>query len=438
MDSNGADSNGAVVDVVPDIAVDAVLDLDEAEEALISARTAPDDELQLLPAGDASPPPNAVDQPWVGDDAPAKGSSESNRAKPDSSEGKYGVDDLDDTFNNKRPVVPAGRQEIRLFMLVRGFPKFNRMGRRDSLWNILNEESPSSAARRGRGPLKKLALKLAGDPAEEPTWTNGKFLEVLVILCIVLNTLILAIQHPSNTYPDEFNNFMNVMDLVLTSIFTAEMFIKIMAYGLYKGTPELPSYLSDSWNRLDFVVVIISWVSVLVEALELELPIKVSTLRALRIMRVLKSLRFFTGIKMILVTLARAAASMTTIVGFLAFVFTIAGIVGIQMFRGTVNWRCSKVAPTPDVSGLDWISLGIGDVTYRKHCVPDLEFPRCPEFPPCNVAYDRFTLEPIVDTLDNGVTWGEQIFETSGSRKRGWIRRSEGWRENATDRKSVV
>jgi hypothetical protein len=108
MDSNGADSNGAVVDVVPDIAVDAVLDLDEAEEALISARTAPDDELQLLPAGDASPPPNAVDQPWVGDDAPAKGSSESNRAKPDSSEGKYGVDDLDDTFNNKRPVVPAG------------------------------------------------------------------------------------------------------------------------------------------------------------------------------------------------------------------------------------------------------------------------------------------------------------------------------------------
>eukprot|EP01046_Picozoa_sp_COSAG06_P070585 COSAG06_NODE_19804_length_822_cov_0.907331_1_plen_231_part_10 len=231
-------------------------------------------------------------------------------------------------------------------MLVRGFPKFNRMGRRDSLWNILNEESPSSAARRGRGPLKKLALKLAGDPAEDPAWTNGKSLEVLVILCIVLNTLILAIQHPSNTYPDVLNNFMNVMDLVLTSIFTAEMFIKIMAYGLYKGTPELPSYLSDGWNRLDFVVVIISWVSVLVEALELELPIKVSTLRALRIMRVLKSLRFFTGIKMILVTLARAAASMGTIVGFLAFVFTIAGIVGIQMFRGTVNWRCSKVAPT--------------------------------------------------------------------------------------------
>merc|ERR1711871_936059 len=104
------------------------------------------------------------------------------------------------------------------------------------------------------------------------------------------------------------------MDIVLTVIFTLEMFIKILAYGMYKGTPELPSYISDGWNRLDFVVVVISWVAILVEALEIELPIKVSTLRALRIMRVLKSLRFFTGIKMILVTLARAAAAMTTIV----------------------------------------------------------------------------------------------------------------------------
>lgn len=275
-------------------------------------------------------------------------------------------------------------------------------------------------------------LAVAGDPSKESSMWNGKLLELVVILCIVLNTLILAVQHPSNTYPQEVNDVMNVLDVVLTCIFTLEMVVKIFAYGMYRGTPELPSYLSDGWNRLDFVVVVISWVSILVEALQLELPIKVSTLRALRIMRVLKSLRFFTGIKMILVTLARAAASMTTIVGFLAFVFTIAGIVGIQMFRGTLNWRCSKVAPTPDASGFDWISLGIGDLTYRKHCVPDLEFPRCPEYPPCNVAYDRFTLQPIVDTMDNGVTWGQSVFESVGARKRGWIRRSDGWRDEDT------
>ena len=317
-------------------------------------------------------------------------------------------------------------------MMVKGFPKFNKRGRRDSVWDELNEESPTSAARRQRGPLRQFMLALAGNPSEKSTWTNGKFLEVLVILCIVLNTLILAIQHPTNTYPQIMNDVMNVMDLVLTCIFTVEMLVKLLAYGFYRGTADIPSYISDSWNRLDFVVVIISWVSIVVELLELELPIKVSTLRALRIMRVLKSLRFFTGIKMILVTLARAAAPMTTIVGFLAFVFTIAGIVGIQMFRGTINWRCSKVAPTPDASGYDWISLGVGDVTYRKHCIPDLDFPRCPEFPPCNVAYDRFTLDPIVDTLDNGVTWGTHVFETDGARKRGWVKRSTDWKDPTT------
>eukprot|EP01043_Picozoa_sp_COSAG02_P060341 COSAG02_NODE_7862_length_2813_cov_1.518423_1_plen_884_part_10 len=433
--ANGAVAGDAVIDVI---------DLDAAEEALVSAPStargeAPPpayEELTLLPAGDGSPasPPNAV--PEHEKPPSSEGGQLGGKPRPESSE-KYTMDDIDGAYNNKHPKKVSGRQEIRFFMMVRGFPKFNRMGRRDSLWNVLNDESPTSRARRNRGPVRQFMLGLAGDPSQEPSMCNGKLLEIVVILCIVLNTLILAIQHPSNTYPQAMNDVMNAMDVVLTCIFTMEMFIKILAYGMYKGTPELPSYISDGWNRLDFVVVVISWVSILVEALELELPIKVSTLRALRIMRVLKSLRFFTGIKMILVTLARAAASMTTIVGFLSFVFTIAGIVGIQMFRGTLNWRCSKVAPTPDATGFDWISLGIGDVTYRKHCVPDLDFPRCPEFPPCNVAYDRFTLEPIVDTMDNGVTWGQNVFESVGARRRGWIRRSDGWRDEDGVRNST-
>ena len=314
-------------------------------------------------------------------------------------------------------------------MVVKGFPKF-RETRRASMWDELNDLSPSSRSR--PGPFKSCMLRLAGDPNRAPSATNGKPLEVVVILCILLNTLILAIQHPSNTYSDELNHVMNVMDIVLTCIFTLEMFIKIFAYGMVKGSNEIPCYLSDGWNRLDFVVVLISWLAIIVEVLELQLPIKVSTLRALRIMRVLKSLRFFTGIKMILVTLAKAAADMTTILGFLAFVFTIAGIVGIQMFRGTINWRCSKVAPVPDASGFDWIPLGIGETTYRKHCIPDLERPRCPEFPPCNVLYDRFTLDPILDTRDNGMLWGVPKFEIDGARKRGWIERSAGWEGNST------
>jgi hypothetical protein len=46
-------------------------------------------------------------------------------------------------------------------------------------------------------------------------------------------------------------------------------------YAVLRSMSQLPgSYLSDPWNKLDFVVVIVSWLSVLVEALNWELPIK--------------------------------------------------------------------------------------------------------------------------------------------------------------------
>ena len=217
-------------------------------------------------------------------------------------------------------------------------------------------------------------------------------LDVLIIVCIVLNTAILAVQHPGNTYSKGVNEALDVIDLVLTSIFTLEMFIKIFAFGFYMGhnaAKEPGSYISGGWNRLDFVVVVVSWLSVLVEALDLKLPIKVSTLRALRILRVLKSLKFLKGVGVILTTLGNSVDAMGTIMMFLTFVFTIAGIVGIQMFRGTLNFRCSKLAPVPDGSGLDWIGQGVGDLTYRKHCVPNWHEPKCPEFPPCNMLCNQ-------------------------------------------------
>ena len=42
------------------------------------------------------------------------------------------------------------------------------------------------------------------------------------------------------------------------SIFTVEMVMKIVAYGLYKCGP--PSYLKNRWNLLDGFIVIIGYV----------------------------------------------------------------------------------------------------------------------------------------------------------------------------------
>ena len=57
-------------------------------------------------------------------------------------------------------------------------------------------------------------------------------LEAIVVCAIMINTIALAIQNPGNTFSDDFNDFLDGLDIVLTTTFTIEMLIKIGAFGL--------------------------------------------------------------------------------------------------------------------------------------------------------------------------------------------------------------
>lgn len=91
---------------------------------------------------------------------------------------------------------------------------------------------------------------------------------------------------------------------------------------------------------MDFFVVISSWVNIAVEVTGVELGVSMSSLRALRIMRVLKAFKSIEGIRVILATLAAAMPHTANVVAFLAFMFVVSGIIGVQMFRGLTRHRC--------------------------------------------------------------------------------------------------
>lgn len=134
------------------------------------------------------------------------------------------------------------------------------------------------------------------------------WLDALILFCIVVNTVLLAAAGPATTLTNETLDWMVAADLVLTVIFTAEMVIRIVALGFYdpNGTEPVPRYLNDSWNQMDFFVVITSWLNIVVEATGLQLGVDMSSLRALRIMRVLKAFKSIEGIRLILATIAAA------------------------------------------------------------------------------------------------------------------------------------
>lgn len=203
-------------------------------------------------------------------------------------------------------------------------------------------------------------------------------LEALVIASIVVNTVILMLQHPQNEFSSTFNQTLLAIDLILTCVFTAEMCIRIAAFGFYTAaSPLAPAYLHDGWNRMDFAVVFVSWVSVFYNMVQPAgmsgdlsgLLQSFSALRLLRFLRVIKNIPFFADTGAILKTLSGAVASSVNILGFLGFVFLVAGIVGLQMFAGMLKYRCSTTAPNPDVTAYDW-DPGMGLGIQHTTCMP--------------------------------------------------------------------
>uniref|UniRef100_A0A8C3HYX6 Sodium channel protein n=1 Tax=Chrysemys picta bellii TaxID=8478 RepID=A0A8C3HYX6_CHRPI len=75
------------------------------------------------------------------------------------------------------------------------------------------------------------------------------FTDLTITLCIVMNTLFMALEHYKMT--KEFDNMLYIGNLVFTGIFTAEMIFKIIALDPYY-------YFQQGWNIFDSIIVILS------------------------------------------------------------------------------------------------------------------------------------------------------------------------------------
>ena len=170
------------------------------------------------------------------------------------------------------------------------------------------------------------------------------WLDTFILACIMFNTALLAGAGPATTLAAETLLIMEVIDIVLTIIFTVEMVVRIIALGFYQldSDPDaIPKYLNDSWNKLDFFVVISSWVNVVVEVTGVDIGLDMKTFRALRILRVLKAFKSIDGIRVILATIGASIPHTANVVAFMIFLFAVMGIIGVQMFRGATRNRCT-------------------------------------------------------------------------------------------------
>jgi hypothetical protein len=147
-----------------------------------------------------------------------------------------------------------------------------------------------------RGTIQKIRSPLK-------TFVDGKFFNNLMTLCVILNTIILAMDH--HGISDEWASALVNMNFTFTIIFIIEMGLKLLGLGI-RG------YCSDSMNFVDGSVVILS----LIELIFLNgTSSAVSAFRVIRIFRtfrVLRVARLFRYLKQMAKILRVIANSIST------------------------------------------------------------------------------------------------------------------------------
>jgi len=147
----------------------------------------------------------------------------------------------------------------------------------------------------------------------------------------------------------------------LTILFTIEMGFKIIAMGLFWGEG---AFLKDSWNVMDFVLVLLSLTALL--------PTKNGSIcRAFRFLCPLRNLSSLPGLRKFISSILKALPEIGTVIFLLSFVFLIFSVLGLSLFLGSVD-TCCRLTPFPVTT--DW-NIGFNYTEYRCLDAPNVDLP---------------------------------------------------------------
>lgn len=177
-----------------------------------------------------------------------------------------------------------------------------------------------------------------------------------ILFIIVINTIFIIVSDPN-----EIGSISDNTDEIFLYIFTLECTLKIFALGFLHNDD---AYIREVWNILDFIVVILGWVTYILERTVGNSFSGLSALRTLRVLRPLKSIKSIPQLKNIIETLLLSFSHIADITIILFFFFLLCSIIGIQMFRGRLMYRCTN----PETGHVSSYSDTLSTCTYDSDC----------------------------------------------------------------------
>ena len=88
---------------------------------------------------------------------------------------------------------------------------------------------------------------------------TNKYFEYFINIVIIISSIELALENPLNDPNGKMQTILFYIDLATTIIFSLEAILKIIAFGFTLNGKT--SYLRNLWNMLDFIIVILSIIS---------------------------------------------------------------------------------------------------------------------------------------------------------------------------------
>ncbi|KAM6461163.1 sodium channel protein type 1 subunit alpha isoform 5-T5 [Liasis olivaceus] len=156
------------------------------------------------------------------------------------------------------------------------------------------------------------------------------FVDLAITICIVLNTLFMAMEHYPMT--ERFAEVLNVGNLVFTGIFTGEMVLKLVAMDPYY-------YFQEGWNIFDGVIVTLSLVELGLANVE-----GLSVLRSFRLLRVFKLAKSWPTLNMLIKIIGNSVGALGNLTLVLAIIVFIFAVVGMQLFGKSYKECVCKIA----------------------------------------------------------------------------------------------
>uniref|UniRef100_A0A8D3BSS8 Calcium voltage-gated channel subunit alpha1 Ib n=1 Tax=Scophthalmus maximus TaxID=52904 RepID=A0A8D3BSS8_SCOMX len=154
------------------------------------------------------------------------------------------------------------------------------------------------------------------------------------MMVILLNCVTLGMYQPCENIDCSSDRcqILQAFDAFIYIFFALEMVIKMVALGIFGRR----SYLGDTWNRLDFFIVMAGMVEY---SLDLQ-NVNFTAIRTVRVLRPLKAINRVPSMRILVNLLLDTLPMLGNVLLLCFFVFFIFGIIGVQLWAGLLRNRC--------------------------------------------------------------------------------------------------